>query len=446
MSGGVGDADLYVRRGSVATTSTHDCSSLNLDNNERCAIPNPASGTWHITIHGYEQYSGVSIVATITGGSGGGGGGGGGGTPPAGLWTVSHFVTGLNSACALDPSGRAFCWGNGEYGQLGDGRSGSGVRSLTPTAVSGNHTFVSLHAGPSAETFCGITAARAAYCWGLNSMGQTGTGTRGNNVTVPTLVSGGVQWKTIEIYFPFACGVSTSDLGYCWGGPGLSNLNGTAGTGQNPGDVLNVPTRTASTVPLVSIALAGTATCGLTLEGGLVCSGNGAVRGTSGTVYSPTPVSVGRFFTSLHGGGTLTTRLCGLTATGELWCWGFLGQYAGTGNPQEGTQFPAVRIAPSLTFSQYGTSGTRNCGLARTTNAAWCWGWGALGSGSASTELSLLPQAVVGGLAFDRLSVGGFSTCGRTTAGALYCWGTGPIGNGTSEYGYAPTPVSRPTQ
>lgn len=64
MSGGTGDADLYVRFGSAPTTSTYDCRPYKNGNNETCTFSNPAAGTWHIMIRGYSSYSGVNLTAS----------------------------------------------------------------------------------------------------------------------------------------------------------------------------------------------------------------------------------------------------------------------------------------------------------------------------------------------------------------------------------------------
>jgi serine protease len=63
MSGGSGDADLYVRRGAPPTTSTYDCRPYLNGNNETCNFASPQSGTWHVMIRGYQAYSGVNLVA-----------------------------------------------------------------------------------------------------------------------------------------------------------------------------------------------------------------------------------------------------------------------------------------------------------------------------------------------------------------------------------------------
>lgn len=64
MSGGSGDADLYIRRGAKPTTSTYDCRPYKSGNTEACAFTNPVADTWHIGIYGYSAASGVSLDVT----------------------------------------------------------------------------------------------------------------------------------------------------------------------------------------------------------------------------------------------------------------------------------------------------------------------------------------------------------------------------------------------
>ncbi len=66
ISGGSGDADLYVRQGAQPTTSSYNCRPYLNGNNETCNFTNPASTTWHIGIRGYTAASGVTLRYTAT--------------------------------------------------------------------------------------------------------------------------------------------------------------------------------------------------------------------------------------------------------------------------------------------------------------------------------------------------------------------------------------------
>ena len=61
ISGGSGDADLYVRRGAQPTTSSYDCRPYKNGNNETCNISNPAQDTYHISVRAYSTFSGVNL-------------------------------------------------------------------------------------------------------------------------------------------------------------------------------------------------------------------------------------------------------------------------------------------------------------------------------------------------------------------------------------------------
>lgn len=78
ISGGSGDADLYVRFGSAPTTGTYDCRPWLNGNNETCNISNVQAGTYHVMVRGYSTFSGVTLVASFDEPSGGGGGAEGG--------------------------------------------------------------------------------------------------------------------------------------------------------------------------------------------------------------------------------------------------------------------------------------------------------------------------------------------------------------------------------
>ncbi|CCQ12297.1 cold-active alkaline serine protease [Pseudoalteromonas luteoviolacea B = ATCC 29581] len=66
MSGGSGDADLYVTYGAQSTSSTYDCRPYKNGNNESCSFTNPQAGTWYIDVYGYSAASGITLNVTAT--------------------------------------------------------------------------------------------------------------------------------------------------------------------------------------------------------------------------------------------------------------------------------------------------------------------------------------------------------------------------------------------
>ncbi|MBX3712527.1 MAG: proprotein convertase P-domain-containing protein [Lysobacter sp.] len=71
MSGGNGDADLYVKFGSAPTDTVYDCRPYLGSNNETCTVPTPQAGTYHVRIKAYASFTGVSLVGDYTIGGGG---------------------------------------------------------------------------------------------------------------------------------------------------------------------------------------------------------------------------------------------------------------------------------------------------------------------------------------------------------------------------------------
>lgn len=124
------------------------------------------------------------------------------------------------NSCGLTTGGAAYCWGQNQYGQLGDGSANP--LSTTPVPVSGGLTFTAISAGSYHN--CGLTAGGAMYCWGLNRFGQLGDGTTIDRNT-PVLVSGGVTFTSVSAGRDHTCGLSSASIVYCWG----YNLSGELG-------------------------------------------------------------------------------------------------------------------------------------------------------------------------------------------------------------------------
>ncbi|TQV89766.1 pre-peptidase C-terminal domain-containing protein [Aliikangiella coralliicola] len=58
-----GDADLYVKFGSVADTNNYDCKSTSSNSSETCTINNIQAGRYHVTVHAWNSISGTEVKA-----------------------------------------------------------------------------------------------------------------------------------------------------------------------------------------------------------------------------------------------------------------------------------------------------------------------------------------------------------------------------------------------
>jgi serine protease len=97
MSGGTGDADLYVQYGASPTSSSYDCRPWKSGNAESCPIATPQSGTYYVMVQGYSAFSGVSLVANYTAGSTSGGNTGG----PASYTNTGNYTIPDNNTTGI---------------------------------------------------------------------------------------------------------------------------------------------------------------------------------------------------------------------------------------------------------------------------------------------------------------------------------------------------------
>jgi alpha-tubulin suppressor-like RCC1 family protein len=219
--------------------------------------------------------------------------------------------------------GIAFCWGDDSSGQLGDGGPGAQQRSAVPVAVSGGLRFAVLQAGYYQT--CGLTVSGVAYCWGQNDSGQNGDGTTLNR-HVPFLVAMEGSMTVVSPGDRFVCGLGGSAT-YCWG----ANRSGELGTGAPSGSAVPVPLAGAPTFASVVTSIGASTVptaeaygCGLASGGAGVCWG-GMIRGMrNGAATGFAPLGDGIRFQSLAPG---SEHVCGLSREGYAYCAG--GNYSG---------------------------------------------------------------------------------------------------------------------
>jgi serine protease len=65
LSGGTGDADMYVRLGQRPTDTAYDCRPFRSGNEETCYFPAPESGTYYVRIKGFSAATGVSLYPSF---------------------------------------------------------------------------------------------------------------------------------------------------------------------------------------------------------------------------------------------------------------------------------------------------------------------------------------------------------------------------------------------
>jgi alpha-tubulin suppressor-like RCC1 family protein len=177
---------------------------------------------------------------------------------------VVAVTAGGGHTCALTGSGAVKCWGENDYGQLGDGSNTD--RSL-PVPVSGLTSGVAAIAAGGQHT-CAVTRRGAVRCWGRNLAGQLGDGTTKTRIrptALSTLAHGVVAVAAGRNH---TCALMRASRVVCWGDDGYGQL----GDGKRADRRL--PARAAKlSRGVVAIAAGASHTCALMRGGHVFCTG-----------------------------------------------------------------------------------------------------------------------------------------------------------------------------
>ncbi len=156
--------------------------------------------------------------------------------PVAGGLRFRQLDASTDHTCGVTTGNRAYCWGSGGFGQLGDGKQ---LNRFTPRAVAGGLAFSRVSAGY--EHSCGETTGDRGYCWGSNGRGEVGDGTLTRRLT-PAAVAGGLSVSQLSAGFLHTCAVTSASVAYCWG----RNDNAQLGDGTTTHRSVPVPVRGAT--------------------------------------------------------------------------------------------------------------------------------------------------------------------------------------------------------
>jgi alpha-tubulin suppressor-like RCC1 family protein len=347
------------------------------------------------------------------------------GSAVAGFTTLT---TNIENSCILDQAGRAFCAGYGGRGAIGNG--GQGTFIVEPYPVSGGQNFASITSG-SLHT-CALTPTGKAFCWGSNEMGELGavvsTQCLYQSVPcafVPVAVVGGLTFAQIDAGNQFTCGLDPAGRAYCWG----DNRFGQLGDGSTTNRTS--PTPVAGGHTFVALSTGGFHACALTATGDLYCWGYNSLgqlgaASSNQCVYfqsyacSLTPIHVGnaRRFMAVDPG---TLHTCALDVNGKGFCWGrnSHGQLGDGGLNNQ--PFPTA-IASTQSFTRIASGVESSCAIDGGDNG-YCWG----------QSFGRSPVLIGGGFKWRVLIPHGDHRCGLGLDGSPFCWGLeqyGELGNG----------------
>jgi alpha-tubulin suppressor-like RCC1 family protein len=206
-SGQLGVADPSVRSGPVKVPVPDGLASVATGAGHSCGLT-PAGVAYCWGDGTFGELGNGEILSCYVPQDGGPVLGCGGPTPVAGVQRFVALAAGVAQTCGLLSSGQLYCWGLNDAGQLGSGSKSPCSEydyyysslavpcALTPQAVSGSTTFISVATGSGT---CALTAGNALAC--LNTSGAQ---VAGNSLTLTSLAPDG------------ECGVASNAMAYCW--------------------------------------------------------------------------------------------------------------------------------------------------------------------------------------------------------------------------------------
>ena len=350
---------------------------------------------------------------------------------------ATAIAAGWGHSCALREGGTISCWGNNDWGQLGDGTAG-GV-SLVPVGVVGIADTTAIAAGGFHS--CALREGGTVSCWGHNTSGQLGNGTSEySSVLVQVAII--TDATAIAAGWGHSCALREGGTVSCWGASGSGQLgDGTAG------GVSLVPVGVVGIADATAIAAGGLHSCALREGGTVSCWGNNrdGQLGDGTEDDSSVPVQVANITdaTAIAAGGL---HSCALREGGTVSCWGVSGSGQLGDGTAGGVSLVPVQVANITDATAIATGHSHSCAL-REGGTISCWGYnerGRLGDGTAG-GVSLVPVGVVGIADAAAIAAGWGHSCALREGGTVSCWGNnrdGELGDGTDDGSLVPVGVA----
>lgn len=348
-----------------------------------------------------------------------------GGAPEPGFAeeTVVELAAGARHTCARVASGRVFCWGGNDHGQLG--RAGPG-QSTRPVAVPGIEDATAVAAGGDAS--CAATMAGPLRCWGDNDRGQLATGDTATVVgPARAQIDGPAAFGLGDAH---GCAIAGGRV-RCWGDNDRAQLAAPPGAAEPSPRAIDGLAPGAAAV----LAVGAAGACALDDAGALRCWGDNdaaqAGAAPSGPVSTPTAIGGLDTPTSVALGAR---HGCAVVVGRSVRCWGD-GSRGQLGDGRPGPRASADLVVLEPPDADRVAAGAHHTCAMRLDGRVSCWGdneRGQVGDGSTDRTVELPRDVGLGDV--TGLSAGAAHTC-AVRMGAAHCWGDnarGQLGDGTT--------------
>ncbi len=410
-----------------------------------------------------------------------------------------QVVAGYHHTCALLESGELRCWGRNHYGQIG-------VKSNSPTLYKYPTTVLDLPVTPMSfdlgyEYTCALLETQTSMCWGNNNYGQLGDGTtvgtssnghNGNHKQTSTSYNSQSFENSLQLSIGYYTSCSIFDTGKvaCWGANSNSQMgDGTTSVRHHPhynqvtvGDEtsellypVNSPLRISPYVDGInySVSVSPSLPFGFALEedsGAIYHDGYADLNTThhnltftagEDTVVVPVTITVkeslpypSRVRSHLNGitlldddsmGGVVSLsstkdHVCINQESGMIHCWGDgqHGKLTTNNDNDQNTPQPASTSSSFMPIEDtyyISTATEHNCALTNS-RQVYCWGEAEdyrLGHGSTSDSRIPVNVPFPNHRSVQMIATHSSHNCALVDNGDVYCWGNntdGQIGIG----------------
>ena len=140
----------------------------------------------------------------------------------AALADLTQVSAGEFHTCALNEDAEVLCWGKGDDGRLGNGASdnqNTPVNVLAVSGTAGNLSYIKQVSAGKKHT-CALDASGKVYCWGANNQKQLGVSDTTTSSYSPVEVSGLTDVIQISMGGEQSCALKENGgngQAVCWG-------------------------------------------------------------------------------------------------------------------------------------------------------------------------------------------------------------------------------------
>ena len=166
---------------------------------------------------------------------------------PTQIGTDNDWLTvsaGTIHTLAVKTNGTLWSWGNGQYGQLGNGVFNSATPNVTQVGTATDWLKVS--AGNRFSL--AIKNTGTLWSWGWNFTGQLGNGLNTPDVNIPAQVGTSNNWRKIDAGDQHSLAIDASGILWAWG----NNTFGQLGDGTNTTSLSPIQIGTATNWSVIS--------------------------------------------------------------------------------------------------------------------------------------------------------------------------------------------------